>query len=64
MLNTKRVRSLFKGKPHEETIRRWVRVGVLVSGVRLKLECEREGGRMYFTEAAVVEFNRKRNGGC
>lgn len=59
MLTVKKLSRTFSGCPHPETIRRWVRTGLLVNGVRVRLECEREGGRMVFTDGQVAEFRRK-----
>lgn len=59
MLTVKKLRSQFSGQPHPATIRRWVKKGLLVNGVRVRLECEREGGRMVFTDEQVAEFRRK-----
>lgn len=61
MLTVKKLSRQFSGQPHPETIRRWVRTGLLVNGVRVRLECEREGGRMVFTDEQVAEFRRKLN---
>jgi hypothetical protein len=61
MLTTKKLRDYFSGKPHVATIRRWVRKGILVDGERVKLACDREGGRMVFTAEHVAEFKRRLN---
>lgn len=62
MLTVKKLRQQFSGQPHPATIRRWVKKGLLVNGVRVRLECEREGGRMVFTDEQVAEFRRKLKG--
>jgi len=62
MLTVKKLSRQFSSQPHPATIRRWVRTGLLINGVRVRLECEREGGRMVFTNEQVADFRRKLKG--
>lgn len=49
---------LLPRKPSPATLWRWRKVGVLVNGQRIRLECIRVGGKWHTTRKAFSEFVR------
>lgn len=49
---------LLPRKPSPATCWRWRKVGVLVNGQRIRLECIRVGGKWHTTRKAFSEFLR------
>lgn len=46
----------FKSRPHEQTVRRWAKNGVLRAGRRVKLGSLKIGGRVFTNRQFIKEF--------
>ncbi len=63
MLTLKQVRNYFAGRPHIDTVRRWITIGCLNRNTSrmIRLHSVKEGGRRYVTEEAIEQFKRELN---